>query len=84
VSWKIATSHDTSQSFSWSTYDATIPGIARRAVCCSNTCRAFSRFSGTICILANADDPVQDADYREYRALMEADPEWHDGEIESF
>jgi hypothetical protein len=33
---------------------------------------------------ANADDPVQDADYREYRALMEADPEWHDGEIESF
>jgi hypothetical protein len=32
----------------------------------------------------NADDPSQDADYREYRALMETDPEWHDGEIEGF
>jgi heme-degrading monooxygenase HmoA len=31
----------------------------------------------------NADDPAQDADYQEFRALMEADPEWHDGEIES-
>jgi quinol monooxygenase YgiN len=31
---------------------------------------------------ANADDPAQDADYREFRALMEEDPEWHDGEIE--
>ena len=29
----------------------------------------------------NADDPVQDQDYREYRALMEDEPEWHDGEI---
>jgi quinol monooxygenase YgiN len=33
---------------------------------------------------ANADDPAQDADYQEYRALMEDDPEWHDGEIDSF
>lgn len=32
----------------------------------------------------NADDPAQDADYREYRALMEADPEWHDGEIQEY
>lgn len=31
---------------------------------------------------ANADDPAQDAEYREFRALMEEDPEWHDGEIE--
>ena len=31
---------------------------------------------------ANADDPAMDAQYREYRALLEADPEWHDGEIE--
>ena len=29
----------------------------------------------------NADDPAQDADYQEFRALMESDPEWHDGEI---
>jgi quinol monooxygenase YgiN len=32
---------------------------------------------------ANAADPAQDAEYREYRALMEEDPEWHDGEIEA-
>jgi hypothetical protein len=32
----------------------------------------------------NADDPSQDVDYRQYRALMETDPEWHDAEIEGF
>ena len=32
---------------------------------------------------ANADDPAMDAQYREYRALLDADPEWHDGEIET-
>ncbi len=31
----------------------------------------------------NADDPAQDARYREMRALLAADPEWHDGEIVS-
>jgi len=30
---------------------------------------------------ANADSPEQDARYREFRALLESDPEWHDGEI---
>lgn len=30
---------------------------------------------------ANADSPEQDARYREFRSLLEADPEWHDGEI---
>ncbi len=30
----------------------------------------------------NADDPAQNERYVEYRALMEDDPEWHDGEIE--
>jgi quinol monooxygenase YgiN len=29
----------------------------------------------------NADDPAQNERYQEYRALMEDDPEWHDGEI---
>ena len=29
----------------------------------------------------NAGDPAQDARYREMRALLEADPEWHDGAI---
>jgi hypothetical protein len=30
-----------------------------------------------------ADDPAQNDRYMEYRALMEDDPEWHDGEIET-
>ena len=30
---------------------------------------------------ANADSPEQDARYRAFRALLEQDPEWHDGEI---
>ena len=32
--------------------------------------------------MANADDPAQNERYMEFRALMEADPEWHDGAIE--
>jgi quinol monooxygenase YgiN len=32
---------------------------------------------------ANASSPEQDARYRELRALLTADPEWHDGEIVS-
>ena len=30
---------------------------------------------------ANADDPRQDEVYQQYRALLEEEPEWHDGEI---
>ncbi len=30
---------------------------------------------------ANARDPKQDERYRTMRALLAADPEWHDGEI---
>jgi antibiotic biosynthesis monooxygenase (ABM) superfamily enzyme len=33
--------------------------------------------------MANADNPAQDSDFQEIRALMETDPEWHDGEIMS-
>ena len=29
----------------------------------------------------NAESPGQHAMYEEYRALLDADPEWHDGEI---
>lgn len=32
---------------------------------------------------ANASSPEQDARYRAFRALLTADPEWHDGEIVS-
>jgi quinol monooxygenase YgiN len=31
----------------------------------------------------NASDPAQHARYLEYRALMEEEPAWHDGPIES-
>jgi quinol monooxygenase YgiN len=30
---------------------------------------------------ANAASPEQDARYQQMRALLQADPEWHDGEI---
>ena len=30
----------------------------------------------------NADDPAQHERYVEYRALLEDEPEWHDGEVE--
>ncbi|MDP9329482.1 MAG: hypothetical protein M3P11_02385 [Actinomycetota bacterium] len=29
----------------------------------------------------NADDPAMNDQYMEYSALMEGEPEWHDGEI---
>jgi hypothetical protein len=29
----------------------------------------------------NADDPRQDEEYQALRALLESDPEWHDGEV---
>ena len=31
---------------------------------------------------ANAADPAQSEQYAKYRALLESDPEWHDGAIE--
>lgn len=31
---------------------------------------------------ANAEDPAQGAQYETFRALLEADPEWHDGTID--
>jgi hypothetical protein len=31
----------------------------------------------------NANDPAQDKEYRQMRELLESDPEWHDGEVES-
>lgn len=33
--------------------------------------------------MRNADDPSQDARYREMRALLESDPDWTDGEFVS-
>jgi len=50
----------------------------------SNDAWLFAVFEDRASYDKNADDPQQDADYREYRALMDADPEWHDGEIEQY
>jgi antibiotic biosynthesis monooxygenase (ABM) superfamily enzyme len=33
--------------------------------------------------MKNADDPAMHEEYVRYRALLDADPEWHDGEWES-
>jgi quinol monooxygenase YgiN len=48
----------------------------------SDTVWMFAVFEDRETYDRNADDPAMDADYREYRALMESDPEWHDGRIE--
>jgi quinol monooxygenase YgiN len=34
--------------------------------------------------VANAEDPAQDRWYRKFRALLETDPEWNDGEVLPF
>jgi len=49
----------------------------------SDTAWLFAVFEDRAAYDANADDPAQNERYVEYRALMEDDPEWHDGEIES-
>jgi hypothetical protein len=33
---------------------------------------------------ANAEDPDQDAEYRKWRELLTADPEWHDANVHPF
>ena len=38
-------------------------------------------FESATAYKANANSTEQDARYREMRALLSADPEWHDGEI---
>jgi len=48
----------------------------------SDTTWLFVIFQDRATYDANADDPAMDAQYREYRELLEADPEWHDGMIE--
>ncbi len=49
----------------------------------SDTGWLFAIFEDKASYDKNADDPAQDKRYMEVRALMEDDPEWHDGEIVS-
>ncbi len=47
----------------------------------SDTAWLFAVFKDKESYDRNADDPAQHERYVAYRALMEDDPEWHDGEI---
>lgn len=48
----------------------------------SDTAWLFAIFEDRESYDRNADDPAQNERYVEYRALMENEPEWHDGDIE--
>jgi quinol monooxygenase YgiN len=48
----------------------------------SDVCWLFAVFEDRATYDTNAEDPAQDREYQEYRALMEDEPEWHDGEID--
>lgn len=47
----------------------------------SNEIYLVSLFRDRETYIANANSPEMDADYRKFRALLEKDPEWHDGEV---
>lgn len=64
----------------------TVPGYVSSYVLHENDSDVswiFAIFEDRASYDKNADDPAQNERYVEYRALMEADPEWHDGEIEA-
>ncbi|MBI2723529.1 MAG: hypothetical protein HYX50_00560 [Chloroflexi bacterium] len=42
----------------------------------------FASFANEEEYRANAADPAQHAEYEKYRALLTAEPEWHDGSVE--
>jgi quinol monooxygenase YgiN len=47
----------------------------------ADECYLVAVFETKAAYVANASSPEQDARYRRLRALLIADPEWHDGEI---
>lgn len=60
------------------------PGLVKGYVLYENdgdTAWMFAVFADRASYDKNADDPSQHERYVEYRALMEEEPEWHDGEI---
>ncbi len=65
---------------------AVIPGFVSGYMLWENdgdTAWLFAIFEDRASYDRNADDPGQNERYVEYRALMEDEPEWHDGEIET-
>jgi quinol monooxygenase YgiN len=64
----------------------TVPGYVRSYVLHENDSDVtwlLAVFEDRASYEKNADDPAQNDRYIEYRALMEDDPQWHDGEIEA-
>jgi quinol monooxygenase YgiN len=62
-----------------------IPGLLKSYVLHENDSDVswlFAIFEDRATYDRNADDPAQHERYVEYRALMEEEPVWHDGEIE--
>ena len=65
-------------------YEAKVPGYVTSYVLWENdgdTAWLFAAFEDRASYDKNADDPAQHERYLAYRALMEDEPEWHDGEI---
>jgi quinol monooxygenase YgiN len=65
-------------------YDSQVPGYVTSYVLWENdsdTTWLFAAFEDRASYDKNADDPAQHERYVAYRALMEDEPEWHDGEI---
>jgi quinol monooxygenase YgiN len=64
---------------------APVPGYKASYVLWENegdTGWLFAVFEDRASYDKNADDPAQHERYTEYRALMESEPEWHDGQID--
>jgi quinol monooxygenase YgiN len=67
------------------TQERVVPGMVTAYTLYENdgdTAWLFAVFEDRASYDKNADDPAQNEQYLEYRALMEVEPEWHDGEIE--
>ncbi len=72
--------------FQRQTTDRVVPGMVKAYTLYENegdTAWLFAVFEDRASYDKNADDPAQNEQYLEYRALMEDEPEWHDGEIET-
>ena len=71
--------------FQRQTAGRTVPGMVKAYTLYENdgdTAWLFAVFEDRASYEKNADDPAQNEQYVEYRALMEDEPEWHDGQIE--
>jgi len=63
----------------------TVPGFQTSYILWQDdaeTAWLFAIFEDRAAYEKNADDPAQHQRYLEYRALLEDEPEWHDGEVE--